>query len=454
MNNKLQSVFFSATSRLTDMFPEFGGHLLDSAIRPTYGSRTLSALFEHENCRVMRSVKAFRRFLVVPDIHIGDSVMMQSALSAVRDFFPAAEIDYVVNKTAAPLIEGNPESTNVIPVYSNGLFPSPGEIGKLHELLLRGHYDLCLNICPFLEKRDITDADQPVARFLNHAPTLIRNENDFTEINHFSYQVYRFVRGIFSSVAHPVRGDHFKGVRTTYSDESVALAWEYVRECSLPPGSRVIMFNPDSSVIYNLMPFESQAKFLEILARDTGDDISILLGEGHTESGIGLRLAETVPRSSGGRSVLFPGACRSRHTRPSSTSPTSSFRGIPDRSTWRRRGGIHARATVNSETKPRSSPFSVQQCPACRATIHSRKATFRPTRTPRRGATSQTAVAGTSHVSTRCSRPAGPSGASNTSICRNWKLMCCHTLQGFPGRIPRGADRFNPGLEFPAGPPC
>ena len=306
MNNRLQSAVFSGTSRLTDMFPEFGGHLLDSVIRPTYGSRTLSALFERDNRRVMKSVKTLRRFLVIPDIHIGDSVMMQSSLSALRDFFPDAEIDYVINRTAAPLIEGNPEATRVIPLYANGLFPSPAEIGTLKGLLRTGQYDLCVNICPFLEKREIAVRSQPVARFLNHAPTLIRNEDDTRTVNHFSYQAYRFVRDILSTVAQPVRGDHFTGVRTTYADEAVEGALQFARQCSLSPRARVIMFNPDSSVKYNLMPFESQVKFLELLARNTGDDVTILIGEGHTEAGIGIRLAETVSPSTRAKVRIIP----------------------------------------------------------------------------------------------------------------------------------------------------
>jgi hypothetical protein len=104
MNTRLQRVFFAGTSRLTDVFPVLGAHLLDTTIRPSYGSRTLSAVFNHASRKVMERTMAFRRFLVIPDTHIGDAVMMQSSLIALRDFFPDAEIDYVVNKTAAPLI--------------------------------------------------------------------------------------------------------------------------------------------------------------------------------------------------------------------------------------------------------------------------------------------------------------------------------------------------------------
>jgi ADP-heptose:LPS heptosyltransferase len=295
MDTRLQKIVFAGTSRLTDIFPVFGGHLLDWTIRPVYGSRAMSAVFEHGSRRIMKRMKAFRRFLVIPDIHIGDAVMMQSALLALRDFFPDAGIDYVMNKTVAPLIEGNPDATRIIPVYSDGRLPSLSDVETLREIIGEGQYDLCLNFCTFLEKKDLAEPSQPFVSFMSHAPTIVRNENDSAQINHFSYQAYQFVRGLLLMTAQPVRGDCFRGVRTTHSDEVIDQAWRFANEASLSPGSPVIMFNPDSANKFNLMPFENQAALLGLLARDTTADTTILLGAGHTEAGIGERLADTIP---------------------------------------------------------------------------------------------------------------------------------------------------------------
>jgi ADP-heptose:LPS heptosyltransferase len=295
VNTKLQSIIFAGTSRLTDISPVIGGRLLDSTIRPLYGSRTLSAVFEHGSRKVMKGMKAFRRFLVIPDIHIGDAVMMQSSLIALRDFFPDAEIDYVVNKTAGPLIEGNPDATRIIPVFSDGQFPSSTDVEALQGVIRRGQYDLCVNICPFLEKRDIAGNGQSVARFLNRAPILLRNENDSVHINHFSYQSYQFVRGLLLMAAQPVREDCFVGVRTTYSDEAIESACRFTMEAGLSSRAPVIMFNPDSSSRFNLMPFASQARLLGLLAAEITAETTILLGAGHTEAGIGERLADSIP---------------------------------------------------------------------------------------------------------------------------------------------------------------
>jgi len=295
MNTRLQRIVFAGTSRLTEIFPVFGQRLLDSTIRPFYGSRIMSAVFEQGNRRIMKRMKAFRRFLVIPDIHIGDAVVTQSSLMAVRDFFPDAEIDYVINKTVAPLIEGNPDATRIMPVFSDGRFPFSTDVETLLEIIRNGQYDLCLNFCPFLDRNDLAEPSQPFVRFLSHAPKIVRNENDSSQINHFSYQGYQFVRGLLSVVAQPVRGDCFRGVRTTYSDEAIEYAWRFAREAGLSCRSLVMMFNPDSGSKFNLMPFESQAALLGLLARDTTADTTILLGAGHTEASIGERLADNIP---------------------------------------------------------------------------------------------------------------------------------------------------------------
>jgi len=94
-----QRIFFDATSRLTGVSSQIGARFLDFTLRPLVGNPLMSALFAARNRRAVRSLKSFRRFLIIPDLlHVGDPIMNQSALTAVRDFFPEAEVDYVVNE--------------------------------------------------------------------------------------------------------------------------------------------------------------------------------------------------------------------------------------------------------------------------------------------------------------------------------------------------------------------
>ena len=285
-----QKLAFAASSRLTDFFPVFGARLLDASLRPVLGSRTLAAVFTRRNRAIMQRVKGFGRFLVIPDIHIGDSVLTQPALTAVRDFFPDAEVDYVVNAAVAPLIEGHPDATRVLPVFTGGGFPSPADVAALREIVRMGRYDLCLSFSSLLEPEEQADAAQPIVTVMSRGATIVRNESDPAQINHFSYQDYLFVRDVLSMVARPVRDERYVGTRTTCSDEAIEGARRFAAEAGLGSGAPVVMFNPDGASPFTMMPLASQVALLGAIVRDTSADTTILVGAGHTAAGSGQRL--------------------------------------------------------------------------------------------------------------------------------------------------------------------
>jgi ADP-heptose:LPS heptosyltransferase len=295
MHSAAQKLVFAGSSRLTEVFPTFGARCLDASLRPALGSAMLTALFTRRDRTIMRRVRGFRRFLVIPDIHIGDAVLTQPALTAVRDFFPDAEIDYVVNAAAAPLIEGNPEATRVLPVFSSGTFPSLTDVAALEEIIRTGRYDLCLNFSSLLQPAELAGPAQPVLSILSHGPTIVRNERDHTQINHFSYQHYRFVRSALSMVARPVREEHYRGARTTLADEAIAGARHFAAQARLVPGAPLVMYNPDGASPFTRVPFLSQQALLERIAAGTSADTTILVGAGRTDAGVGQRLVDTLP---------------------------------------------------------------------------------------------------------------------------------------------------------------
>lgn len=295
MKLEAQRIAFAASSRLTEIAPAWGARLLDSTLRPVLGSRALAALFARRNRATLRRTTRFRRFLVVPDIHIGDAVMTQSALAGLRDFYPDAIVDYAVNRTVAPIIEGHPDASRVLPMFSGANVPTAGDVLDLRNLIRGGDYDLVLSFGPFMEPEELAGRRQPFVSFLTHAPTLVRNENDRTHINHFSFQYYQFVRGVLATSGRPQRGDAYPGTRATLTDEAIAGAARFAMAAGLAGASGVVMINPDSACRFNLVPFDSQAGLLERIAADVAEDTVILLGAGHSRPGIGAQLVEAVP---------------------------------------------------------------------------------------------------------------------------------------------------------------
>jgi ADP-heptose:LPS heptosyltransferase len=302
-----QKLVFAATSRLTDLWPVVGGRLLDTAIRPLYGNRAVAAMYARRNRAKVRRMSGFLRFLVIPDVHIGDAVMSQSWVMALRDLFPSAEIDYVVNRSVAPLIEGHPDATRVIPLFSGETFPTAADIEGLRALIRDGRYDLCLCSCPFLESGDIAPPAQPFLHFLTHGAAILRNESDLARVNHFSYQGYRFVHDLLSAVAGPARReDPFPGVRTTHADSAIEEGRHFAVAAGLANGGALVMVNPDAASKYTLLPFERQVALLRTLADGVSPETIILVGAGHTVSGIGERLVNSLPASSRARARIIP----------------------------------------------------------------------------------------------------------------------------------------------------
>ena len=251
MNTTVQKIVFGATSCVTEISPVHGARLLDATFLGIGGSAIFAALSERRNRKVMARVKGFRRFLVVSDIHLGDALLAQSTLIAIRDFFPEAEIDYVINRMVAPIIEGNPDATRIIPLFANAQFPSSTEIQALREIVRQGQYDLIIMLCPFIRHGEVADASQPLVGLLSHGATILRNESYPTVINHFSYQEYLFVRGVLAMAAKPVRRDAFKGIRTMYTDEVIEQAGAFYQNAGATPRAPVVMYNPDSASNYN-----------------------------------------------------------------------------------------------------------------------------------------------------------------------------------------------------------
>lgn len=306
MNTRLQKVLFAGSSRLTDAFPIFGRRLLDGMIHTTYGSRAVAAWYARRNRAEVRRVRGRHRFLVIPDIHIGDAVMSGAWLTAIRNFFPDAEIDYVINRTVAPLIEGLPDATRILPLFSGGALPSPEDIAGVRALIRDGRYDLCFCSCPFIDPRDVAPPTQPFLHLMSHGAAILRNEADPAQINHFSYQGYRFVHDLLATVARPEREDGYPGLRVTFAEAAIADGRAFAAANGISNGAPVVMLNPDCASKYTLLPFERQAALLRAVVEGAPAHAAILVGAGHTAVGIGERLVASLPENLRGRVRIVP----------------------------------------------------------------------------------------------------------------------------------------------------
>lgn len=269
---------FQLTSIVTDLFPVVGARVLDFSFKSFLGNRILLKSVAWEARRVLGKVKGFNRLLVAADLNIGDAIIATVGVSALREIFPKAEIDYVIKKSARDLVEGNPDVSNLYPIYVGAPLPTESDLSELARLVNSKQYDLVINFSPMIDDKVL--GKKNVINYSTMAVQLIRNENSEETVNNVSYQTHRFIGNIFSDFAPSGFDERFRGAHIYLSDNAIESAGSFLSSQGVSLESPIIMFNPDTSARFTRMPFAFQTNLLRRLA---DLQCTILLGVGRVE---------------------------------------------------------------------------------------------------------------------------------------------------------------------------
>ncbi len=291
MDLTLQKTVFGLSSSITNRFPRVGARALDATIRPLVANRWLDARFRRRNRAVLNKVGQPRSIVVLSDVHLGDALNSQGLVAAVRDFFPEARIHYVVSRAARPFIEGHPDVSHLWPVYTGSPFPSERDLLAVGELISRTGCDLIVNACPFFVPGRPLPRERRVLDFITHAPRLLRNEADPTEPNHFLFQGHRFLTDLFIERWPLRRSGVVRGARIFLDDEAVDSADAFVDSLQADRDEPWVLLNPDGASPYTRPPEDLLAALLRRLVEGGA---FVLVGEGHTDSGVGIRLRDRL----------------------------------------------------------------------------------------------------------------------------------------------------------------
>lgn len=84
-----------------------------------------------------------KRILIVRLAYIGDIVMTQPVIAPLRSAFPNATIDFMTSRSAAPLLESDPDLDSVIPFDAPWFYSgTPSSTSVSLNKLITGRYDL------------------------------------------------------------------------------------------------------------------------------------------------------------------------------------------------------------------------------------------------------------------------------------------------------------------------
>ena len=305
INNNLQKFLFHLTSVLTTWFPRFGAWLLNALVTPVLGNRLLVRVVREKNLEKIREVKQFKKILVIPDIHIGDAVMLQGAVMAFRDYFPDARVDYIVKNAVSCLIEGNPAISNLYPYFTGTVFPTPSDIESIKKLVVENQYDLCFNCSPFFEDHSLFPTGQKILNLMTSAPQLVRNDIDHVGINHFMTQSYEFVYGLLRDTVPSRPTKPFRGVPVHLADSALEEAKGFLSKNGLTTEKPIVFLNPDTASPFTRIPVEKQLEFLKLLAQMP---VQILLGAAFTFKDTEKQLVESLTAEERSKVTVVPKA--------------------------------------------------------------------------------------------------------------------------------------------------
>lgn len=282
---KTNLIFFDITSKITDRFPRFGSWLLNSVCHLA-GNRLFIKIGTSAAIRQIKqaNLEELQRILVISDLNIGDAVNLQTAISAIRDYFPDIEIDYLINRQAKNLVNGNPDITHLLSVFSGSPLPDKSDLVNVKKIVINGKYNIIFNFCPFFSKRSL-NIDKGI--FIN--PTVLIYmflHNDKTKTaNHVLYQVDKLVHSILSATLKLKNTRSFKGTDVYLSDIAAEEARKFLSYEKILDIEPIIMFNPDSTSPFTQVPLDAQTNILKRILSLSSVKV-IILGVGHSVVGI------------------------------------------------------------------------------------------------------------------------------------------------------------------------
>ena len=253
--------------RITDRFPSFAPSIFEKSFVSIAGSQKVYSNILKKFQRKLKKIKSFERILVIVDINIGDAILIKQSLKVLKSYFPASQIDYACSKQCAGLITGPDETENIIGIFKKGGVPSREDIMELKELIKKKDYTLILNLSPFINRttlplRQVITLIVPFAYYIVH---LWKLETEVMQLSSaLSSFLHDFLTPVFvmddirpNKYMKYMKWEQFKGNTVYLTEDSIKLALKFLFENGIV-NERLMLLNPDATIIYNLIPVETQ----------------------------------------------------------------------------------------------------------------------------------------------------------------------------------------------------
>lgn len=302
--------------RITDVFPAFGPRVFQKIFLSIFGSTISYTYYLRKYQRQLLKTKYFNKILVIVDINIGDAVLLQNSIKIIRYNFPDAQIDYTCNRQGGELISELPAVDNIYQVFNGGGIPSGNDLKKLKEIIILNNYDLILNLSPFLNKKSLQFGGNVIQLYILLSAYIFHLLRIKTEQIHISYIIYSFFNDFLKPVCTRNLRDAIGIVKDSsqsmingnlvyLSHDAIQTANEFLQKHNIYSMDRLLLFNPDATVKYSMIPFEIQIQMLKKIL--VSDDIDyVLIAAAYTNPGLEEKILRCLPEELHGKIIIVP----------------------------------------------------------------------------------------------------------------------------------------------------
>jgi ADP-heptose:LPS heptosyltransferase len=294
-------------TELTRALPIFRSHSYERTVVGLAAGRLGSMVARRATAPVER-VNAMRRALVVADTNIGDALLLQPSVAALRHRFPACRVEYVCNHKMTRLIGDDPAVDTTHAVLRGGPADRPANAERLQAVLEPHRYDLVINFCPFLSSRDLAVGKAAVVHPLAFAIELLRSHRN-GELAAMPFRVMTWLDDLtrrMPAVA-PSRdfAPSYPGTRIFVPSASAARAARVFDDHGLDDDQAVAFVNPDTSNYTTFAGARFNTDVIRRLLASSRVD-AVIIGRGFTFSGVETEIVNALSPDERERVVVCP----------------------------------------------------------------------------------------------------------------------------------------------------
>ena len=315
MTNKgLPKLAFNALDRITDIYPPFAPKVFQKIFLSIFGSAFIYSYYLKIYQRQLLDTKKTDKILFIVDLNIGDAILLQKSIEILKYNFPGARIDYMCNKNGGNLISKLPLAGTVHNIFKGGM-PDAQDINDMSRILLDNNYDLVLNLSPFLTRKYFPKEINVIQLYIPFSAYTLYLWR-LNEQMHISSQICSFlnnflkplqseeVLGIIEIINSPYKAD-FRGNSVYLSHDAIETAHRFLESNNIFSMERLLLFNPDVTIKYSMIPFATQIQILHDVL-DSKDIDYVLITAAYFNSGLEDKLLQFIPEELHGKIIIVP----------------------------------------------------------------------------------------------------------------------------------------------------